>query len=311
MTADGRRAFVLNQGSNSVTVINAQSNILDSFNTGTTTSSTVPVGVAPIWADFAPSLNELLVVNQGAPELNITSYSITNNVATFQTSGQALTAGQSLTLLNFPAATFFNGQTVTVSGTGLSATTFQTPITHANVASTTEAGNAVGNGSVTIVNIPLCTVNSVTNNPNCDTSNPIDAVGFGNIIATIPVGPHPVMIGVLQDGTQAFVANQGILATGTTAATAGTAGSVSVINLSTNTVVATVPGISQTASAESDAFVHGHPNYIGVTTGSPTGKAYVVAADSTDISIIRSDIDTIQTHLPLQGNGISVRITQP
>ena len=308
MTADGRRAFILNKNSANVTVINAQSNLLDTFNTGATTSSTIPVGVAPVWADFAPSLNELFVVNQGPAEFGITSYSIANNVATFQTSAQTLTAGQQLTLLNFPASTFFNGQTVTVSATGLSTNSFQVPLTHANVASLTEAGNAVGNGSVTVVNIPLCVQNTVTTNPSCDAANPIDAVGFGTVIATIPVGPHPVMIGVMQDATQAFVANQGVLATGTTP---GTPGSVSVINIPTFTVIANVPAINQSVSTENDAYVHGHPNYIGVTTGSPTGKAYVVASDSTDISIIRSDIDTIQTHLSLQGYGISVRMTQP
>ena len=147
----------------------------------------------------------------------------------------------------------------------------------------------------------------MTTNPSCDAANPIDAVGFGTVVATIPVGPHPVMIGVLQDGSQAFVANQGVLPSGTTP---GTAGSVSVISIQTNTVIANVPAISAN-TAETDAFVHGHPNYIGVTTGTPTGKAYVVAPDSTDISIIRSDIDVIQTHLSLQGYGISVRVTQP
>ena len=93
------------------------------------------MGVGPVWADFAPSLNEMFVVNQGPAEFGITSYSITNNVATFQTSAQTLTAGQQLTLLNFPTSTFLNGQTVTVSATGLSATSFQVPLTHANVAS--------------------------------------------------------------------------------------------------------------------------------------------------------------------------------
>ena len=82
---------------------------------------------------------------------------------------------------------------------------------------------------------------------------------------------------------------------------------VSVINLSTNTVIATIAATNSTVAT--DAFVHGHPTYLGVTTGTPTGKVYVVSSDSSDISIIRTDNDTIQTHLPLQGNGISVRMT--
>ncbi len=311
MSGDTRRAFILNKGSNNVTVINTQANALDTFNTGTTISNTIPVGVAPVWADFAPTLNELFVANQGAPEFGITSYSIASNVATFQTSAQNLTAGQQLTLLNFPTSTFLNGQTVTVSATGLSGNTFQVPLTHAN-ASATEAGNAIGNGTVTIISIPLCSQTTVTTNPNCDTANPIDAVGFGSIVATIPVGPSPVMIGVLQDGTGAYVANAGVLPTAASsgvAATPGTPGSVSAISLSTNTVIATIPGANTTNA--SDGFVHGHPIYLGVTTGSPTGKVYVVSSDSTDLTIIRTDINTIQTHLSLQGFGVSLRMPTP
>jgi hypothetical protein len=39
--------------------------------------------------------------------------------------------------------------------------------------------------------------------------------------------------------------------------------------------------------------------------------AYVVANSSTEISIIRSDNDQVQTHLSLQGNGVSVRMSAP
>jgi DNA-binding beta-propeller fold protein YncE len=327
MTADTRRAFILNKGSNNVTVINSQSNALDTFyangcnpaisTTPCTVSSTISAGVAPVWADFSPLMNELVIANQGPPQFAIKSYSITGNVVTFQTSAQALTAGQQLTLFNFPTSTFFNSQTVTVASTGLSSTSFQVPFVHANVAATTEAASGVGNGSITIVSIPECTQTTVTTNPNCDPSNPIDAVGFGTIVATIPVGPQPVMVGVMQDGSEAFVANAGVpcspTPTNCTAAGSlqGTPGSVSVINLSTDAVVATVPGISQNASTETDVYVHGHPTYIGVTTGSPTGKAYVVSSDSTDLTIIRSDINAIQTHLSLQGFGVSLRMTAP
>ena len=59
-------------------------------------------------------------------------------------------------------------------------------------------------------------------------NNPIDATGFGALVANIPVGKNPLMVGVLQDGTQAYVINQGD-------------STVSVINLKTNTVTATIP----------------------------------------------------------------------
>ena len=236
MTADSRRAFILNKGSNTVSVINAQTNALDTFLLNGVTQRTIPVGIAPVWADFAPTLNEVLVANQG------------------------------------------NGTTP---------------------------------GSVTIASIPLCSQTTVTTNPNCDTSNPVDATGFGQVIATIKVGINPFMIAVLQDGTEAFVANSGnpalpcVLPTGTNPPNC----SVSIINLTTNTVVATIPAIESTN--EADGYVHGRPNWLAVTTGTPTGKAYITAGDSTDISIIRSDDNLIETHLSLQGTGVSVRLNAP
>ena len=248
MTSDSRRAFILNKGTNvatgaspvagSVTVINAQSNALDSFTlNGGSAQSTIPVGTAPVWADFAPTLNELLVVNQG---------------------------------------------------------------------------NGTGPGSVSVISIPLCSALAVLPNPNCDTTNPIDAAGFGQVLATIPVGVNPVMISCLQDGTQCYVANAGnsLLPCTAPAGTSVPNCSISVINLSTYTVDATIAAVSNDFN-ESDAYVHGRPNYIGATTGTPTGKVYVTAGDSTDISIIRTDLDSITTHLPLQGYGTSVRVTAP
>ena len=222
MTADTRRAFIMNKGSNSVTVINAQQNALDSFSLQSA-PGTINVGAAPVWADFAPTRNELLVANQG-------------------------------------------------DGT--------TP------------------GSVSVISIPLCTSTTITTNPNCDVNNPVDAVGFGTVLATIPVGINPQQITVLQDGTQAYVSNAGNAA-------AGINGSVSVINLTTLTTVATVGATGGTDP--NDGLIHGHPGFIASTTGSPTGKVYITAPDSTDLTVLRTDTNAVQTHVPLQSRGVMVR----
>jgi DNA-binding beta-propeller fold protein YncE len=228
MTASGQRAFVMNKGSNTVTVINAQQNALDSFSAFP--NGTIPVGTAPVWADFAPTLNEMVVANQG------------------------------------------NGTTP---------------------------------GSVSIVSIPLCTASSLPTNPNCDASNPVDAAGFGSIVATIPVGVNPIQVAVLQDGSQAFVANAGN-------PSLGIAGSISVINLSTDTVVATIPCTPSNAEdGQQDTTVHGNPSFIAVTTGSPTGKAYVVSSQSHDLTIIRTDTDAVSTHVGLNSTGVQVRVSAP
>ena len=227
MTADSRRAFILNEGSNSVSVINSQTNALDTFNIGSTVSSTIPVGVAPVWADFAPTLAEMVVVNQG---------------------------------------------------------------------------NGITPGSLSIISIPLCNAFTVTTNPNCDTANPVDAAGFGTVLATVPVGINPVQVAVLSDGSRAYVANAGNIK-------AGIPGSVSVVNLTSNTVTATIPAANSIVPG--DSLVHGHPNWIAVTNGTPTGKVYVTAGDSTDLTVIRTDLDTVTTHVALQGFGVSVRVSAP
>ena len=297
MTIDDRRAFILNQTDGTVTVINAQTNALD---------------------QFGPS---------------ITGFSIAGNVVTF-TAQNTLLAGTSVTIAGLSTGTYLNGQTLTVLPAGLSSTQFEAAFTHANVASTADAGTAAitnstipvgvrpvwadlasglnelvvanegtgtSNGSVTLVNIPLCTESALPINPNCDATNPIDATTFGQIVATIPVGVNPIMVSVLSDYTRAYVANAGdpSLPCGTGAAGSGTTPcSVSVVNLTTKTATATIP-------------INGHPAWIATAASTPTGKVYVVCKDSQVMTVIETDTDTFYTTIPLQGYGVSVRMTQP
>jgi YVTN family beta-propeller protein len=172
----------------------------------------IPVGTQPIWADLAPTRNELVVANEG---------------------------------------------------------------------------NGTSPGSVSIINIPLCSAAALPGNPNCDPNNPIDANGFGQVLATVPVGVDPQMVAVLQDGTRAYVANRAD-------------STVSVVNLTTNTVTATIP-VPATV----------HPNFIAAISGTPTGKIYVTSPESDHMTIIRTDSDTVETTIQLQGKGVMVRTQQP
>jgi len=167
-------------------------------------------------------------------------------------------------------------------------------------------GDGTHPGSLSIISIPLCNSASPSTNPNCNTSNPIDAVGFGTVVATVPVGVNPVMVSVLADGSKAYVANQGN-------ASAGIEGSVSVVNLASGTVTATIQGISSAAATSdtntSPTMVYGHPNTIAATTGTPTGKVYVTSGDSNFMTVIETDTDTVETHVNLQGAGVKVLVT--
>jgi YVTN family beta-propeller protein len=144
------------------------------------------------------------------------------------------------------------------------------------------AGNGTTAGSLSVVNIPLCSAITATGNVNCDTTNPIDAVGFGTVLGTVPVGVNPVMVTVLQDLNKAYVANQN--------------GTVTVVDLATLTVTKTIT-------------VGGSLNWIVSTAGTPTGKVYVTAADTQVLTIINTNTDTVTTTIPLQGKGIAVRVS--
>ncbi|WP_260740166.1 YncE family protein [Tunturiibacter lichenicola] len=242
MTGDAssaaKRAFILNQTDGTVTVINAQTNLLDNVPTGAT--NPIVVGANPLWADAAPVRNEIVVAN---------------------------------------------------------------------------AGDGVTPGSVSIISVPLCSATAQPNNPNCDLNSPVDAAGFGTVLANVPVGINPVMIAVLQDTTnsRAYVVNSGNRSLPCAAPTAALPlgnCTVSVINLATNTVTATIP-IPQSTIVGITPNINGHPTYIAASSGTPTGKVYVTSPESNFMTVIRTDIDAIDTTVPLQGNGVSVRVTAP
>lgn len=222
MTADNRRAFVMNQNDNTVSVINTQTNALD------THIGSIPVGVQPVWADLASGLDELVVANKG---------------------------------------------------------------------------NGTAPGSVSIISIPLCSSLALPNNPNCDPTNPVDAATFGQVVATVPVGINAIMVSVLADYTRAYVANAGdpnlpCASDGVAVAGKFTTCTISVVNLTSNTVTATIP-------------ISGHPAWIATASSQPSGKVYVVCNDSQVMTVIKTDSDRVWTTIPLQGFGVSVRMTTP
>jgi hypothetical protein len=232
-TSDDRRAFILNQTSGTISVVNVPSNGLDTA----TPTITIPQialsggGTAapnPVWADLAQTVTELVILNQG---------------------------------------------------------------------------DGVHPGTLSIIQIPLCSSVAQPTNPNCNADNPVDAVGFGQIVSTTTVGVNPVMVSVLQDGSRAYVANGG---------NSSTPGSISVVNLASGVVTATLPCTpdpTDTSVTPTGDVYGNHPNSISATTGSPTGKIYITSSDSRYMTIIYTDTDTVQGHINLQGLGLRVLVT--
>ncbi len=126
-----------------------------------------------------------------------------------------------------------------------------------------------------------------------------DSPNFGHVLATVPVGLNPYSVSILADGTRAYVANRGD-------------GTVSVVSLISNTVVATIALPKEPCQAgQPNVLCIVHPMSIAATTGTPLGKVYVVSPDTNILTIIRTDNDTVYENLPLTGNAVQVRVTVP
>ncbi len=246
MTSDGKRAFILNKGSQNISVINVVNNALDTGipakgASGTTAANTVGnisipsysvggVNLAsnPVWADFSPLTNELVVLS---------------------------------------------------------------------------AGDGTHQGLLTVINIPLCSAAAQPSNPACNSTNPVDGVGFGNVVLQTPVGVNPTMVSVMQDPVtpRAYVANSG---------SSTTNGSVSVVNVLSGVEVARLTAVADNANNLFQTQLFGlHPTTIASEYSYPKGKVYVTSPDSTYLSIIYTDTDSVYTHVPLYGSGTKVVLT--
>jgi DNA-binding beta-propeller fold protein YncE len=115
-----------------------------------------------------------------------------------------------------------------------------------------------------------------------------DSATFGTVLATVPVGLHPVEVAVLQDGSRVYVANQGDIA-------AGTPGSVSIVSLTDYTIEKTIP-------------LTANPHAIGAIYNYPIGKVYVASQNSPYLTIIRTDSDIVSDTPELEGNIVEMRV---
>jgi DNA-binding beta-propeller fold protein YncE len=109
-----------------------------------------------------------------------------------------------------------------------------------------------------------------------------DSATFGTTF-TIPVGNNPASVTVLADGSRAYTANQ-------------TDQTVTIVTLSSHTVERTLA-------------VTGHPRTVVSTQNSEQGKVYVASPDSPYLTILRTDLDIVDTTILVEGNIVDVRVT--
>jgi DNA-binding beta-propeller fold protein YncE len=106
--------------------------------------------------------------------------------------------------------------------------------------------------------------------------------GFGTTF-TVPVGNNPASVTVLNDGSRAYTANQAD-------------STVTVVNLSSHTAVKTLA-------------VTGYPRTVVSTQNSTQGKVYVASPNSPYLTIIRTDLDIVDTTVLVEGDIVDVRVS--
>jgi hypothetical protein len=261
-----------------------QATVIETTTAQPTISNALPVGINPVYGVMDSGLTRAYIVNKGSGTLSVINV---------QTNALDLT-------------------TPTIPATG---TLGVNPVWAVMAPTLSEilvlnAGDGTHPGSLSVISIPLCNNVTPVTNPNCNTANPSDAAGYGTVVATVPVGVNPSMVDILRDGSRAYIVNQSNVA-----GVCGGEGSVSVVNLSSNQVTATICGISTAAGTTdvntSPTLVYGHPNTVSATLASPTGKVYVTSPDNKFMTVIRTDTDAVTTHISLQGLGVRVLVSQP
>jgi DNA-binding beta-propeller fold protein YncE len=252
--ASAERVYTLSQGTTPGTSIGTATAIENGTNN--TISASIPVGISPIYGIMSPDARRAFVVNTKGTGAGVGTVTVIN--AQGNNLDTTITVGANPVWADIAPAV--------------------------NELAVLNSGDGKSNGSLSVINIALCSPAAVIGNVQCDSNNPSDSIDFGKILATVPVGVAPVQVAVLSDLSKAYVANAGD-------------GTVTVVDMIRMIATKTIQ-------------VGGTLNWIGAVAGTPTGKVLVTASDTKNLTIIRTDTDTITATLGLQGNGVAVRIAQ-
>ena len=277
------RAYVLSTGTGTTA---GQAAAIEGTSLGI--SAIIPLGINPVFGVETGDVRRVFIVNKGSGTISVIN--VTNNA---------------LDNVN-PVIPATGTLGVNPVWADLSTVTNQLVVLN--------AGNGITPGTLSIISIPLCNVLANAGNSTCNLDNPSDSAAFGTVLATVTVGVNPSMVSVLADGSRAYVVNQG---------SSTVPGSLSVVNLASGTVTATIPAatafnpngsINPTGTPTCPdgtvlTCVYGHPNTVAATTGTPTGKVYLTAPDSNYMTVLETDTDIVDTHINLQGAGVRVRVS--
>jgi YVTN family beta-propeller protein len=230
-SADDRRLFILNRGSDTVSVINSQNNTLDQC------------------TPFVDQTGQTVTCH---PLLPLSLTAVKNLTA------DAAVSGAPTGIPTSPP----NGTTGMGTIAGPVYAEYNPTLQELIVAD-------YDGGTISVIDVSLDEYGN-------------DSATFGTTY-TIPVGKYPASVTVLADGSRAYTANQADE-------------TVTIVDLSSFSVEKTVP-------------VTGHPRTVVSTENSLYGKVYVGSPDSPYLTIIRTDLDIVDTTILLEGNTVDVRVS--
>ncbi|HEY9128033.1 MAG TPA: hypothetical protein VIM62_12950 [Acidobacteriaceae bacterium] len=234
-----------------------------------TVSSTIPVGVCPVYAVPTPDTKRVYVLNRGDDTISVIN-SQNNALNTcspgVNQSGQPYTCHPLLPLST--TAVTRTGVTPINGTTGMPATAG--PVYAEYNANTQQLVVAdYDGGTISIIDVSLDQYGN-------------DSPTYGTTF-TVKVGKNPASVTVLANGSRAYVANQAD-------------STVSIVTMASHTI-------------ENTLAVDGHPRTVVSTQNSLYGKIYVVSPDSEYLTVIRTDQDIISTTILVQGYPLDARIT--
>ena len=124
-----------------------------------------------------------------------------------------------------------------------------------------------------------------------------DSVTFGKVLATIPVGHQPAAVSVLQDGSKAYVANEGD-------------GSITVVSLTSFQPLKTIQLAPVQDPNNPGNMVPPRVRSIASVYNFPAGSVFVGAQNSPYVTVIRTDTDDISAQILVQGEVVDLHTNE-
>jgi hypothetical protein len=252
-----------------------------------TVSASIPLGKCPVFAVVSADGRRYFVLNRGDDTISV----INSQLNSLDDQCPPPTGCQ-----NQSGQTYFSHPLLPLSTTAVAATGITPPNGTAGMPTTAGPVYAEYNaataqlvvadydgGAISLIDVSMDEYGN-------------DSATFGTTY-TIAVGqtatPYPASVTALADGSRAYTANQGDCTPDCTTSPNGT---VSIVNLVSHTLEKTLP-------------VTGLPRTVVSTQNSQYGKVYVASPNSPYLTILRTDLDIVDTTILVEGNVVDVRVS--